>query len=80
MDAIAKRVEQVAELAKYRIPRALRGDYPEILWDEIAGMRDRLVHDYANVDVDLLAGVVASDLPDLVARIDRLLKQAEPGG
>ena len=66
VDAIAKRVEQVTELAKYRIPRALRGDYPDIPWDGIAGMRDRLVHDYSNVDVEMLAGVLADDLPDLV--------------
>ena len=47
---MAKRVEQVAEVAKNRLPIALRGDYPEIPWGAIAGMRDRLVHDYTNVD------------------------------
>ena len=72
VDAIAKRVEQVSELAKYRLPRALRGDYPEIPWDQIAGMRDRLVHDYTNLEIDLLVAVVADDLPELIAIIDGL--------
>jgi len=41
-DAIAKRVEEVAEAAKSRFPRALRVEYPQIAWEEMAGMRDRL--------------------------------------
>jgi uncharacterized protein with HEPN domain len=73
VDAIAKRVEQVAEVAKYRLPIAVRGDYPEIPWDAIAGMRDRLVHDYTNVDVEILAATVEVDLPRLVATLDLLL-------
>ena len=73
VDAIAKRVEEVAEAAKTRFPRALRGDYPEFPWDEITGTRDRLAHDYANVDLHILAEVVADHLPRLVSAIDSIL-------
>ena len=73
VDAIAKRVEEVAEAAKIRFPRALRSDYPHIEWDEIAGMRDRLAHDYGNVDLDILGEVVDDHLPRLVTSIDRIL-------
>ena len=73
VDAIAKRVEEVAEAAKSRFPRALRGDYPSIEWDEIAGMRDHLAHDYGNVDLDILGEVVDEHLPRLVSSIDRIL-------
>jgi uncharacterized protein with HEPN domain len=38
IDAIAKRIEDVADAAKMRFPRALRDEFPEIPWDEIAGM------------------------------------------
>lgn len=72
-DAIAKRVEEVAEAAKTRFPRALRGDYPDIAWDGIAGMRDRLAHDYANIDLDLLGEIVDDHLPRLIDAIDRIL-------
>ncbi len=72
-DAIAKRVEEVAESAKTRFPRALRADHAEIPWDEIAGMRDRLAHDYGNVDVEILREIVKLYLPRLVASIDRIL-------
>jgi len=40
-------------------------------------MRDRLVHDYGNVDLDILGDVVDERLPRLVAWIDRIL--ADPG-
>lgn len=72
-DAIAKRVEEVAEAAKMRFPRALRGDHPEIPWDEIAGLRDRLAHDDGNVDLEILREVVDDYLPPLVRSIDRIL-------
>lgn len=73
VDAIAKRVEEVAEAAKTRFPRALRGDHPEIAWDEIAGMRDRLAYDYGYVDIEILAEVVETYLPRLVRTIDQLI-------
>jgi uncharacterized protein with HEPN domain len=73
VDAIAKRVEEVAEAAKSRFPRSLRSDYADVPWDEMAGMRDRLAHDYANVDLDVLAEVVDDHLPRLIHAIDRIL-------
>lgn len=79
-DAIAKRVEEVADAAKTRFPRALRGDFPEIPWDEIAGMRDRLAHDYGNVDLEILREVMQDHLPRLVRAIDRILAHEGPRG
>src|SRR5690349_6566054 len=71
-DAIAKRVEEVTDAAKYRFPRALRSEHPEIEWDLIAGMRDRLAHDYGNADLDILDQVVSEHLPRLVATVDAI--------
>jgi uncharacterized protein with HEPN domain len=74
VDAIAKRVEQVAETAKYQYPLELRPQVPQLDWDDIAGMRDRLVHDYDRVNLRLLRAVVNDDLPRLVRTIDEVLK------
>ncbi len=67
VDAIAKRVEQVAEIAKYQFPLPLRRDYPQIDWDSIAGARDKFVHEYRYLDVRILRGIVESDIPRLIA-------------
>lgn len=74
-EAIAKRVEEVAEAAKARFNRALRGDYPDIECDLIAGMRDRLAHDYGNVDLDILDDVIDVHLLGLITTIDGILAE-----
>jgi uncharacterized protein with HEPN domain len=73
IDAIAKRVELVAEVASYRIPRQLWGAYPAIPWNQITGIRHRLVHGYDRMDLDVLAETVERDLPALVEVIDGLI-------
>lgn len=77
VDAIAKRVEQVAEIAKYQFPLARRVEYPSIDWDSIAGMRDRLVHGYGQLDLVILDEVVAIHLPALIGEIDKVFDQSE---
>jgi uncharacterized protein with HEPN domain len=74
VDAIAKRVEQVAEVAKYQYPLELRLAAPDIEWDDIAGMRDRLVHDYDHLNLRVLRAVLNDDLPRLTRTIDGLLE------
>lgn len=73
IDAISKRVELVAEVGSYRIPRQVWADYPSIPWLQITGMRHRLVHGYDKLDLDVLGETVEHDLPQLIQEIDRLL-------
>ncbi|MHB8490654.1 MAG: HepT-like ribonuclease domain-containing protein [Solirubrobacteraceae bacterium] len=56
-----------------RVPEALQGRAPELPWREMAGMRDKLVHDYFGVDLELVWDVVAQELPNVRARLDALL-------
>jgi uncharacterized protein with HEPN domain len=78
VDAVAKRVEQVAEIAKYQYPLELRAAAPAIDWDGITGMRDRLVHDYDHLNLRVLRAVVDDDLPRLTQTIDLLLQSNDP--
>lgn len=71
--ALTRLVEIVGEAAG-RVPSNERRKYPEIDWARIIGMRNRLIHEYDNVDQAVLWLTVKEDLPDLVARIEKILE------
>ena len=82
VDAAAKEVEEVSELLT-RVSPEQQVAMPSIPWREARGMRTRLAHDYANVDLDVLEGVVSDDLPNLIAELDEALSphaNPEPSG
>jgi uncharacterized protein with HEPN domain len=66
--AVEKAIEIIGEAVK-NIPDSLRTQYPEIPWKSIAGMRDKLVHEYWGADVNILWKTVQQRLPDLKAQI-----------
>jgi uncharacterized protein with HEPN domain len=75
-DAVVRNLEIVGEAAK-RVSPDLRKRAPGVPWREMAGMRDKLVHDYFGVDLDLVWDVVATELPAARARILLLLEELE---
>jgi uncharacterized protein with HEPN domain len=77
-DAVVRNLEIVGEAAK-RVSPDLRGRAPGVPWREMAGMRDKLVHDYFGVDLDLVWDVVAVELPAARTRIIQLLAELEAG-
>jgi uncharacterized protein with HEPN domain len=72
VDAILRRIGVVGEAAA-RIPVADRTQFPSIEWREIIGMRQHVVHGYDKIDLDILDGVLSSDLPKLVRQPEELL-------
>ena len=51
--AFVRSIEVIGEAAK-KVPDSYRDQHPEIEWRSMAGMRDRLIHDYLGVDYDLV--------------------------
>ena len=64
--ALTKLVEIVGEAAKQVSP-ATQGEFPDVPWSEAAKMRDRLVHHYFDIDLDVLWITIQDDLPALLA-------------
>lgn len=65
---LTKLVEIVGEAAK-QVTSATRSRYPEVPWSAAARMRDRLVHHYFDVNLDVLWSTVTEDLPSLLERM-----------
>ena len=72
VDAVANRVRQVAELAKYAFPEDEKADFPQIPWDEIARVRHFYTHHYSKLDPERLRDTVDISLRGLLAELDRL--------
>ena len=51
-----------------------RIQYPQINWDEMAGMRDVLIHNYFGIDYDLVWNTIKSDIPELQNELIRIIK------
>jgi len=69
--AVVRGLEIIGEAAK-KIPDAFRVENPQIPWREVAGMRDKLVHDYFGVNAEVVWKTVLEDVPNL-ARLLRAI-------
>jgi uncharacterized protein with HEPN domain len=71
--AVVRALEIIGEAAK-RLPEYLREKYPAIPWKGMAGMRDRIIHGYDNVDLQIVWDVVKQDIPKIKPTIQRIIK------
>ena len=70
--ALVRLLEIVGEAAS-RIPKEECAKHPEIPWPEIVGLRNRLIHGYDAVDLDILWQIIVHDLPPLVAALEAIV-------
>ena len=73
-DAVVRNLQTLAESAS-RISEALKAAHPEVDWRGMRGFRNVVVHDYLNVDYDLVWRMVARSLPPLKEGIARMLDE-----
>jgi uncharacterized protein with HEPN domain len=75
-DATIRQFEVMGEATK-RISFTLREQYPEIPWKQMAGFRDRLIHDYLRVDLELVWNAAKFISIDLLIQIEKIKKEVD---
>jgi uncharacterized protein with HEPN domain len=77
--ALQRLVEIIGEAAK-QVTAETQARGASIPWQAIAGMRDRLIHAYWDVNLDILWDTVTDDLPPLIDGLESLLNLSAPPG
>ena len=72
IDAIHRKLEIMGEATK-RLSPALRDAHPEIPWKKMAGMRDKLIHGYDEIELDQVYDAVAVIIPALIPPVEAIL-------
>jgi uncharacterized protein with HEPN domain len=72
--AVIRALEIIGEAAK-RIPPDLRDLHPQVPWRSMAGIRDKLIHNYVNVHPEVVWRTVTEDLPPLLPMLRRVLEE-----
>ena len=71
-DAVIRNLEILGEAAKY-IPDDFRSQHPNIPWASMAGMRDRLIHQYFGVNLDILWDIIQMEMPSVLDGLRSIL-------
>ncbi len=72
-DAVFRNLEVLGEATK-NIPAEVMEQYPDLPWRAMARTRDRLIHHYFGVNLDIVWGIAKLELPDVVEKLAALLK------
>jgi uncharacterized protein with HEPN domain len=71
--ALVRLLEILGE-ASSRVTPELTNRYPDIPWRDIADTRNRVIHEYFDVDMEIVAAIVREDLPHLIKRLESVLE------
>jgi len=70
--AVIYQLQVIGEATK-RLSEEFRDNHPAIRWKEMAGMRDRLIHHYDDINLDIVWQVASEEVPALLAQLEPLI-------
>lgn len=76
INAVIRSMEIIGEATK-NIPQSIRDKYPQVPWKKMAGMRDKMIHEYFGVDIEILWKTVKGDIPSIKPLIGEVLRKEE---
>jgi uncharacterized protein with HEPN domain len=71
VDAVVRNLEIIGEAAR-RIPAEFAFRHAEVPWKQVSGLRNRIVHDYFGLDLEIIWQVIRHDLPQLETSLEDL--------
>ena len=67
-NAVIRSIEIIGEAAK-RVPDEVRTKYQDVPWRAMSGMRDKLIHQYTSVDLEIVWVVITQDIKPIIQKI-----------
>ena len=71
-DGVIRQLEVMGEAAR-NLSEDLRSEHPQIPWRQMIGLRNRMIHAYFNVDLQIIWEIVQGDIPDLKQKMKQIL-------
>jgi uncharacterized protein with HEPN domain len=71
IDAVVRNMEIIGEAAN-RLSDEFKEEHSEIEWYKVVGLRNRIVHEYFGIDLEIIWQILQGDLPSLQASIERI--------
>lgn len=78
-DAVVRDLEIIGEAAR-RLSDEVHKRYPTVPWKSMAGMRDRLIHHYFGISLDVVWEIVSVELGEVAVQLERALRELKEGG
>ena len=73
INAVIRSFEVIGEAAK-NVPDNIKEQYTDIPWKRMAGMRDKLIHEYFGVDLEIIWAVIKDELPPIRPKIKKIIQ------
>ncbi|MEW5996462.1 MAG: DUF86 domain-containing protein [Candidatus Micrarchaeota archaeon] len=76
INAVVRSLEIIGEASK-KVPASLQKQYPDVPWKKMAGMRDKLIHEYFGIDEQIVWKVATEEILRVKPQISKMLSELE---